>query len=103
MADAVVTDDVPEAFDALVLGTPLIQYSPSRAGDSGRTLDAMFEGDGWPSVARVVDTDDLLSHLQVEADGGFGKRTVADRPGVVPLDGQAAWRFTQRLRELNLR
>ena len=103
MADAVVTDQVPEAFDALVLGTPLIQYAERSADERKGSPDAVFEGDGWPSVARVLDTDDLLEHLQALADGGFDKRPVGDRPGVVPLDGQAAWRFAQRLRELDLR
>lgn len=100
VADAVVTDRVPEAFDALVLGTPMIRYPGPTAGGAP---DAVFEGDGWPSVARVVDTDDLLAQLQALSDGGFTRRTVDDRPGVVPLDGQAAWRFAQKLRELNLR
>ncbi|WP_310529515.1 rhamnan synthesis F family protein [Nocardioides sp.] len=102
VADAVVTDQVPEAFDALVLGTPMIQYAPHAAHDDGEP-DAVFEGDGWPAVARVVDTGDLLAQLQALADGGFAKRPVGDRPGVVPLDGQAAWRFAQKVRELSLR
>lgn len=103
VADAVVTDQVPEAFDALVLGTPLVQYVERSADEASGDLDAVFEGDGWPSVERVLDTDDLLAHLQARADDGFEKRPVGDRPGVVPLDGQAAWRFAQRLRELDLR
>jgi hypothetical protein len=103
VADAVVTDQVPEAFDALVLGTPLIQYAARSAQEGNGVPEAVFEGDGWPSVARVIDTDDLLAQLQAQADGGFDKRPVGDRPGVVPLDGHAAWRFAQKLRELNLR
>ena len=98
LADAVVTDRVPEAFDALVLGTPMFRYPAPDAG-----LEVVFEGDGWPSVALVHDTDDLLAQLQALADAGFARRAVDDRPGVVPLDGQAAWRFAQKLRELNLR
>ncbi|MEO5661953.1 MAG: rhamnan synthesis F family protein [Nocardioides sp.] len=106
VADAVVTDHAPEAFDALVLGTPLIRYAASRADSTdvaGGRVSAVFEGDGWPSVAHAGDTDALLAHLHAAADDGFAKRTVGDRPGVVPLDGQASWRFAQRLRELDLR
>lgn len=101
VADVVVTDTAPEAFDALVVGTRLIRYA-APAGADDDALGAVFEGDGWPPVAHAADTDALLEHLQVAADQGFAKHSVADRPGVVPLDGNASWRFTQRLRGLNL-
>jgi hypothetical protein len=101
VADAVVTDRVPEAFDALVLGTPLLQYTPPPPG-SVDSADAVFEGEGWASVSHVDDVEDLLARLGAVADGGFAPRTVAPGAGVVDLDGQAAWRFAERLRRLDL-
>lgn len=103
VADAVVTDRVAEAFDALVLGTPLLQYADAPADESHATVEPVFEGDGWPPVVRVGDTAGLLEQLAAVADKGFAATPVGDRAGVVPLDGRAAWRFAQRLRELNLR
>ena len=102
VADAVVTDRVAEAFDALVLGTPLIQYAARRDDDPRGSVEAVFEHDGWSPVERVPDTDALLTRLQAVLEDGFSKARVDERSGVVPLDGQAAWRFTQRVRALNL-
>ena len=102
VADAVVTDRVAEAFDALVLGTPLIQYAARRDDDPRGNVEAVFEHDGWSPVERVPDTDALLTRLQAVLEDGFSKARVDERSGVVPLDGQAAWRFTQRVRALNL-
>jgi hypothetical protein len=94
VADTVVTDRVAEAFDALVVGTPLLQYSaPDPSGDA----------EGWPPVTRVADTDQLLARLQALADHGFARHPVEDPPGAVPLDGLAAWRFAQQVRLLNLK
>ena len=101
VADVVVTDTAPEAFDALAVGTPLIRYA-APAGADDDAMGAVFEGDGWPEVARVDDTDSLLEQLRVAADGGFARRPAGDRHGVVPLDGRASWRFAQRLRGLDL-
>jgi hypothetical protein len=103
VADTVVTDWVAEAFDALVLGTTVIQYAASSDREPRSAPEPVFEGDGWPPVEPVSDTDGLLAQLQSALDAGDVGRPVDDRPGVVPLDGQAAWRFAQRLRELNLR
>ncbi|HXH79823.1 rhamnan synthesis F family protein [Nocardioides sp.] len=103
VADAVVTDRVAEAFDALVLGTPVIQYAARSAHEPRSTLEPVFEGDGWPPVVRVNDTDGLLEQLGAARDNGFARSGVGVRPGIAPLDGHAAWRFAQRLRELDLR
>lgn len=94
VADTVVTDRVAEAFDALVLGTPLLQYSAP---------DQRSDAEDRPAVTRVADTDQLLARLRALADDGFARRPVEDPPGAVPLDGLAAWRFAQKVRRMDLR
>lgn len=102
LAHAVVTDHEPEAFDALVLGTPVLRYVEQSADEASSTADSAFLGDGWPPVTGLADVEDLLGRLQGLAEAGFVRREVTERPGVVPVDGAAAWRFAQKLRELNL-
>ena len=102
VASAVVTDRSPEAYDALVTGTPLLVQEPA-PGPSPR-VEAVFAGDGWPQPRSVATFDDLLAGLTEVADGGWAATPPPpERPGVAPLDGHAAWRFAQRMRELGLR
>lgn len=99
LAAVVVTDGSPEAHDALVLGTPLVVHAAPRPD----TADAVLPGDGWPPVAAATGADALLGELDRVAAAGFARTPVGDRVDDVPLDGQAAWRFAQRLRGLSLR
>ncbi len=102
VASAVVTDRSPEAYDALVTGTPLLVQAPP-AGPT-RRVEASYGGDGWPPPRTVETLDDLLGALTEVADGGWERTPPArERPGVAPLDGHAAWRFAQRMRGLSLR
>ena len=102
VASAVVTDRSPEAYDALVTGTPLV-VTAGAASRSGRP-EAAHGGDGWPQPHAAATVDALVATLTAIADGGWVATPPAtDRPGVVPLDGHAAWRFAQRVRELSLR
>lgn len=98
LAAAVVTDDVPEAYDALALGTPLVRWAETPAGSAPV---AVLPGDGWPEPAVATGLDDVIRALD-DADLGSERGRVVRR-GDVPLDGWAAWRFAQRLRELTLR
>ena len=67
-------------------------------------VEAVFAGDGWPQPRTVATFDDLLAGLTEVADGGWAATPPpAERPGVAPLDGHAAWRFAQQMRELGLR
>lgn len=102
VASAVVTDRSPEAYDALVTGTPLlVQATPGPP--SGRP-EAVFAGDGWPQPRVVGSLDELLAALtEVAAAGWPTTPPDRERPGVAPLDGHAAWRFAQRVRALSLR
>lgn len=102
VASAVVTDRSPEAYDALVTGTPLLVQAPATSPSS--RVEAVFAGDGWPQPRTVATFDDLLAGLTEVADGGWAATPPpAERPGVAPLDGHAAWRFAQQMRELGLR
>ena len=102
VASAVVTDRSPEAYDALVTGTPLLVQAPP-AGPTHR-VEASYAGDGWPQPREVASLDALLDTLSEVAAGGWAVvPPAAARPGVAPLDGHAAWRFAQRVRELSLR
>jgi Rhamnan synthesis protein F len=102
VASAVVTDRAPEAYDALVTGTPLVVHAPPAAQHGG--VDAAHPGDGWASPITVASLDEVLGALGVLADGGWAATPPrAERPGVAPLDGDAAWRFAQRVRALSLR
>jgi hypothetical protein len=67
-------------------------------------VEASYAGDGWPQPREVASLDALLDTLSEVAAGGWAVVPPADaRPGVAPLDGHAAWRFAQRVRELSLR
>lgn len=102
VASTVVTDRSPEAYDALVTGTPLVVQAPP-AGPV-RQPEPVHLGDGWPQVRTARSFDDLLAVLTELAAGGWqATPPAAERPGVAPLDGNAAWRFAQRVRELSLR
>jgi hypothetical protein len=102
VASAVVTDRSPEAYDALVTGAPLLVQAPDR-GPTG-DVDAVHPGDGWPQPRLTRSLDDLLDALTAVAEGGWAvSPPAAERPGVAPLDGHAAWRFAMRARGLNLR
>jgi hypothetical protein len=102
VASAVVTDRSPEAYDALVTGTPLVVTAPPSAPGDG--VEAAHGGDGWPQPHTAGTFEQLLATLSAIADGGWATTPPApDRAGVVPLDGHAAWRFAQRVRGLSLR
>ena len=102
VASAVVTDRSPEAYDALVTGTPLLVQAP--APGPTQQVEASCPGDGWPLPRTVATLDDLLDALSEVAAGGWRVAPPAGaRPGVAPLDGHAAWRFAQRVRGLSLR
>ena len=102
VASAVVTDGSSEAYDAMVTGTPLLLHhrlpSASEKFDQAASL-----WDGWPEPLVINTFDDLLASLGRLADAGWPSGPPpGTRPGVVPLDGHAAWRFAQRMRDLNL-
>ena len=101
VASAVVTDRSPEAYDALVTGTPLV-VTAGAAGRSGR-LEAAHGGDGGRSRTRPPPSTRWWPRSP-RSPTEAGSRPPRDAsPGVAPLDGHAAWRFAQRVRELSLR
>lgn len=97
-AAAVVTDLDPAAADAMVLGIPLLALG--RTLPPVDTLGQTAREEGFAEPLTVSHADGLLSSLDQVAEGGFSRQSTRPAPGVVPLDGQAAWRLVQRLRSV---
>jgi hypothetical protein len=100
VASAIVTDGHPAAFDALLLGTPVLHLADPL--DGRQVLPAEWPAELRPDALVRTGSDDLVDVLDERLEGEHGAPDELDGLGAVIADGHSGWRVAHRARSLDV-